>query len=308
LPRTARKPVPGAYYYIVSRPGDGLLLFRDESDCPAFLKILQGVQKRLPSVELCAFCALPDCFAALVFDGSGELGSFMRLLLGRYSRHRSDIYGTGRRLYGGRRFSSLRIRDTDEDLAATLAHISRLPSEGGLVLFPELWRGSSCSSYLGGPVAPVLTGFHRIASILGPDPVSRFRLLLDSPAALPERLATPVSEAAPAEPRMLPADPAGILARELSLRRGDLVRPRGLEMKRIRHKAFEICRSRWGMSFAEIARAFGVTPAAVVQALSTGEKRRRPQRRGAARQRVRSSGAASGGELPLQEDAGCNSG
>jgi len=107
---------------------------------------------------------------------------------------------------------------------------------------------------------------------------------------------------------MLPADPAGILARELSLRRGDLVRPRGLEMKRIRHKAFEICRSRWGMSFAEIARAFGVTPAAVVQALSTGEKRRRPQRRGAARQRVRSSGAASGGELPLQEDAGRNSG
>jgi putative transposase len=272
LPRTARSLYPDTDYFIMSRSGEGMLLFRDDSDFATWLKILPFVQTRFPEIELLAFCLLPDAMCLVVHDSGQVLGDFMRLLQGRYSRARRDVYGSGSRLYGGERFSSIPLPGQGA-IGSVLSWVHRLPAEQGLVLFPEMWKWSSFRAYAAGEDWPVLNGSGRVASILGPDVGKGFRKLVDSSSGEPDwsALRKAGDRQVPKQgsaPRMLPADPAGLVARDLGVRRGDLLKPKGLELRRLRHRAFEECRSRWGMSFAEIARAFGVTPGAVIQALA----------------------------------------
>lgn|GEM_PF-576700 len=307
MPRTARTLRSDTDYFIVSRAGPGFLLFREDSDFSSWIRILPSVQARFPGVELLAFCLLPDAMCMVVHDSGTDLGDFMRLLLGRYSRSRKDVYGTGARLYGGERFASTPL-PSSEAARAALCWIHGLPREHGLVLFPEMWRWSSFRAYSSGEDMPVLTGSARASALLGSDR-ALFARMVDAQEPEPDwgsfRRTGVGGGGGGAEsdegPRMLPADPAGLLAKDLGVRRADLLKPRGRPLRRLRHAAFETCRQKWGMTYAEIARAFGVTPGAVIQALSAGEEAssskkppRREARRGAARSRP--GGAVSAGE------------
>lgn len=291
----------------MSRSGDGMLLFRDDSDCSAWMRILPSVQARFPGVELLAFCLLPDAMYLMIHDSGEELGDFMRLLQGRYSRARTDVYGSGTRLYGGERFQSIPLPGADR-MKSVFSWIHRLPSEHGLVLFPDMWRWSSFRAYAAGEDWPALNGARRMRDLLGPDPGMVFKGLVDSRSGEPDwaGLRKSGEDHGPVPtpgPRMLPADPAGLLARDLGVRRTDLLKPRGLELRRLRHSAFLECRSRWDMSFAEIARAFGVTSGAVIQALapdSPKQAEKKPGKRAARRKATRQDP----GQLDLKEASG----
>lgn len=273
MPRSARSLVAGSYYYVTTRTGRGILLFRDDTDCRAWLSVASALLREMAGIRLPAWCLLPDSIHMIVRDDGTMLPSFMRKLLGRYSRTRKDLYGSGRRLYGGERYRSARLEEGE--LVPAFSHIAHLPSACGLVLFPEMWQWCSTQEWLGS--ASGITWFDpALSGTAESERAGMVRRILDTPCApfspgagrdrgracdLPEKA-----------PRMLPSDPAGLLAKELRVRKGVLLAPKGREQRRMRHRAFMECRKRWGMNFAEIARAFGVTPGAVVQALSSSPR------------------------------------
>jgi hypothetical protein len=264
-----------------------MLLFRDAPDFQAWLGIAAGLLGRFDGMRIAGWCLLPESTHLLVYDEGTGLGGFMRLLQGRYSRSRTDVFGTGRRLYGAERFHSRRLAGAEGAVDA-LRLIHQLPASSGLVLFPDMWRWSSCAQWLSGRREPPTSDVEELDRCVEARYPSGPRGLVDDPAPPPDLKAfsaVPVDAApTPAEhaPRMLPADPAGLLAREWGIRRTVLVSPGGREARRRRHEAFAECRRRWGMTFAEIARAFGVTPGAVIQALSPPAAR--PVRKEARRQ------------------------
>jgi hypothetical protein len=273
VPRTARELVPQSWYYVESRAGDGMLLFRDTSDFQSWLGIAADLLGRFDGVRMAGWCLLPESTHLLVFDEGTGLGGFMRLLQGRYSRSRTDVFGTGRRLYGAERFHSRRLAGSKAAVDA-LRLIHQLPASSGLVLFPDMWRWSSCAQWLSEKREPPTVPVEGLDLAVEARYPSGPRGLVDDASPAPDLKvlsASPVY-AGPSgsghPPRMLPADPAGLLAREWGVGRTILVSPGGREARRRRHEAFRECRSRWGMTFAEIARAFGVTPGAVIQALS----------------------------------------
>lgn len=261
MPRTARALVEGAWYLVSSEAGPGLLLFREDRDYQAFLSCAESLARQERDIELLEWCLLPEALHLLVRDGSTSLGRYMRLLLGRYSRYRSDVRGTGRRLYGGERYRSRMLTDGSA-LPGVAAWMHSLPAASGLVLFADAWRWSSI----------------RVSAFSG---VSLFAEIAEEPDwGSFGGTGAKVRDREPAPERMLPADPVAIIAREFGVHRSRLVNPVGRAQKALRHRAFQECRTRWGMNFSEIARAFGVTPAAVISALSPkpvrASRRRKP--------------------------------
>lgn len=257
MPRTARISLPGACYHAWTRAGEGLLLFRDDSDHLAFEKLAAGLLARFPGIRVAGWCALPDELHLTASDEGSDFTSFMRLLLGRYSRHRKDLRGTGRRLYGGERYRSRAFEDRSA-LTRIADWIHSLPVERGLVLFADSWRWSGLRGTI--PVQP--------------------RPGLPAEAAEPDwgSICRSTAPPPPGGDRMVPDDPAGIIAREMGIHRSRLVNPRGREDRALRHRAFRECRDRWGMTWAGIARSFGVTPAAVISAVAGRRPAGRPRR------------------------------
>lgn len=287
LPRSARSLAPGSYYYVTTWAGRDTLLFRDDDDCRAWISVASALLEEVGGIRLPAWCLLPESVHLIVRDEGTALPSFMRKLLGRYSRARRDLYGTGRRLYGGERYRSVRLEEGE--LVAVFSHVAHLPASSGLVLFPDTWEWCSTQDWLGSSTSGITWLDPALAGCPASERAGMIRRILDT-AAAPLSLAAgrgrghAVEKRADA-PRMLPSDPAGLLAKELGVRKRVLLAPKGREQRKIRHRAFEECRTRWGMNFAEIARAFGVTPGAVVQALSGPVRACRPVRTGPPRRR-----------------------
>ncbi len=290
MPRRARVSIENGFYLVSARAGRGLLLFRDANDFKAF-SVLAGVLLDGSGIGLLAWCLLPDSCNLLLQAGGDGLKRFMRLLLGRYSRTRTDVRGSGLGLYGGERYSSRAFTDASE-LPGVIRFIHSLPARDGLVLFSEAWEWTSLRhgkphGRAGLSVSPALAGLTS-GSDLAPDP--------DEPE--PDwsgfEIRQPSEPAPPAE-RFVPADPAAILAREYRVHRSRLVNPRGREQQALRHEAFRECRARWGMNFSEVARAFGVTPAAVINAVGKPEpsmRREPPADTGPGRQAGRGRGTS----------------
>lgn len=261
MPRRARVSIENGFYLVSARAGRGLLLFRDANDFEAFSMLTAGLRGE-PGVGLLAWCLLPESCNLLLQAGGEGLKRYMRLLLGRYSRTRTDVRGSGLGLYGGERYSSLAFTDVSE-LPGVIRFIHSLPTRDGLVLFAEAWEWSSLRhakhhGRAGLEVSPALADLVP-DSVLAPDP--------DEPEPDWGRFEIrQPSESAPPAERFVPADPAAILAREYRVHRSRLVNPKGREQQALRHEAFRECRARWGMNYSEVARAFGVTPAAVINA------------------------------------------
>lgn len=287
MPRSARSLVAGSYYYVTASAGRGILLFRDDADCRAWVSAASDLLKEMDGIRLPAWCLLPDSIHMIVKDEGTMLPSFMRKLLGRYSRARKDIYGTGRRLYGGERYRSVRLEEGE--LIPAFSHIAHLPAAGGLVLFPDMWQWCSTQEWLGSTASGITWLDPALSGTSASERAAMTRRILDTPCAPfspgAGRDGVRTGEGPEKAPRMLPSDPAGLLAKEFRVRKGVLLSPKGRDQRRIRHRAFEECRTRWGMNFAEIARAFGVTPGAVVQALSGRARPGRAERAAPSRRR-----------------------
>lgn len=261
MPRTARISIGNAFYLISTKAGGGLLLFRDDTDFSAFVALIPPLLAGT-GLDLLAWCLLPGS-ACLLLRGEGEeMKRFARLLFGRYSRVRTDIRGSGAGLYGGGRYSS-RAFDDSSRAPGVIRYVHSLPSREGMVLFPEAWEWSSLRRGIGaGGRAAGRRGaaLHPGSPELLPEPGepepdwSRFEIRKPPGTAVPQD-------------RLVPADPAAILAREYGVHRSRLVSPRGRVQQALRHEAFRECLRRWGMNYSEVARAFGVTPSAVICAL-----------------------------------------
>lgn len=268
MPRKARVSIDGGFYLVSARSGRGLLLFREDTDYASFSRIASPL---LPEtgVRLLSWCLLPVSAHLLLFGDGAGVKRFMRLLLGRYSRTREDVRGTGTGLYGGERYRSRVFTDRAE-LPSVIRFLHSLPTREGAVLFADAWNWSSLrgskparkDGLKADPALSELTGGAGLEPGQGEPEPDWTRFLLKAQA----------TTQAPAE-RLLPADPAAILAREFKVHRSRLVNPRGRDQQALRHAAFRTCRDRWGMNYSEIARTFGVTPAAVINALRRMDRR-----------------------------------
>ncbi|MDM7992027.1 MAG: hypothetical protein QUS11_01815 [Candidatus Fermentibacter sp.] len=258
MPRTARICIGNAFYLVSTRAGGGLLLFRDAPDYSAFVALVPPLLAGT-GLDLRAWCLLPGS-ATLLLHGEGEeMKRFTRLLLGRYSRVRTDVRGSGTGLYGGGRYSS-RAFDDESRAPSVIRYVHSLPSREGIVLFPEAWEWSSLRRSIGAGGRSAGRSGMAGHPVLPPDPGE------PEPDWREFEIRRPPEPAVPSE-RLLPADPAAVLAREYGVHRARLVNPRGRAQQALRHEAFRECRRRWGMNYSEVARAFGVTPSAVICAL-----------------------------------------
>lgn len=152
MPR-AKRTTPGGYVYHVLNRGVGrMTLFNKPDDYQAFLKVLVETCDRWPSVELLAFCLMPNHWHLLLRPKrGGDLSEFMRLLTVTHTQRYHAHYrtaGTGP-VYQGR-FKSFPIEDEGYFLTAA-RYIERNALRAGLVERAEEWKWSSLYARRNGP-------------------------------------------------------------------------------------------------------------------------------------------------------------
>jgi putative transposase len=95
MPRKARLTVTGAIHHIMSRGNEGMQIFIDDEDRRFFLSILENLLCR-HGYLLYAWCLMDNHYHLLIRINENPLGSFMRLLNGRYAhyfRRKSETRG-----------------------------------------------------------------------------------------------------------------------------------------------------------------------------------------------------------------------
>jgi putative transposase len=86
MPRKARLTVTGAIHHIMSRGNAGMQIFVDDEDRRFFLSVLENLLKK-NGYLLYAWCLMDNHYHILIRINENPLGSFMRLLNGRYAQY-----------------------------------------------------------------------------------------------------------------------------------------------------------------------------------------------------------------------------
>lgn len=121
-----------------------MMLFEDDPDYAAFLRVLALACERVPSVRLLGYCVMPNHWHLVLWPAKdGQLSEFMRWLTvthtQRWHAHRHTA-GTGP-VYQGR-FKSFPIQD-DEHLIKVLRYVERNAMSAELVPKAQDWRWGS---------------------------------------------------------------------------------------------------------------------------------------------------------------------
>lgn len=152
MPR-AKRITPGGYiYHVINRSAGRMTLFNTPEDYHAFTQTLAQTCERMPSVELLAFCIMPNHWHLLLRPKrSGDLSEFMRVLTvthtQRHHAHHGTV-GTGP-LYQGR-FKSFPIEGEDYFLAVA-RYVECNALRAKLVKRAEDWAWSSLQVRRDGP-------------------------------------------------------------------------------------------------------------------------------------------------------------
>lgn len=147
MARRPRLHAPGLLYHVIARGNQQQLTFRTELDYHAYLIRLAGYQKRY-SVELYAYCLMPNHVHLLLQPSEMPLAKFMQGLQQSYTQWFNRIHGTSGHLFQGR-YKAI-VCDRDEYLVTLVRYIHLNPVRARLVEDPELYRHSGHRAYLTG--------------------------------------------------------------------------------------------------------------------------------------------------------------
>ena len=142
--RAKRVDVGGYVYHALNRGNGRMTLFEKRGDYEAFERVIEQAVERFPSLELLAYCVMPNHWHFVVRTArNGQLSSFFAWVTlthtQRWHAHRHT--SGGGHVYQGR-FKSFLVED-DRHFATVCRYVERNPLRSGLVRQAQDWRWSS---------------------------------------------------------------------------------------------------------------------------------------------------------------------
>jgi putative transposase len=158
-------------YHVYARGNDRAVVYRDDADRLAYLRILGkvAIAKRWRCL---AYCLMENHLHLLLETPEANLSSGMQRLHGSYSQAFNARHHRSGHVFQGR-FGAVMIL-SDSQLCASAAYIARNPVAAGLCERPESWRWSSYAAVRGGS-GPAWLDSARLLSFFDDDAVTALR-------------------------------------------------------------------------------------------------------------------------------------
>ena len=150
MPRKPREEVAGGIFHVYARGNDKRLIYRDDFDRNAYLRLLAGTVRRC-RWRLLAFCLMENHVHLLIETPEANLGVGMQRLHSDYAHQFNQRHGRSGHVFQGR-YGAVRA-ERDEQLWGAAAYIAMNPVEAGLCKDPEEWPWGSHRAIVrgGGP-------------------------------------------------------------------------------------------------------------------------------------------------------------
>lgn len=190
MPRKLRENVEGGIYHAYARGNGKQVIFQDDEDRFAYLRIFGGVVDRC-DWRCLASCLMDNHVHHVIETPFPNLSAGMQLLHGEYAQEFNARHDTVGHLFQGR-FGAVRIQ-SDAQLWTVLAYVAANPVEAGLAARPEDWPWSSYAALIGPGDIPRWLDWPRLRSFLsdnGIGCVDRYRRLVENAKCLAETFAT----------------------------------------------------------------------------------------------------------------------
>jgi REP element-mobilizing transposase RayT len=149
--REARRDIEGGWHHVMNRGADRERIFFTKGDGEAFERLLaEGCERS--SVEVHAYCLMPNHFHLLLHCPDGGLSKFMQRIATQYSRRINARVGGDGPLFRSR-FRSILI-DSPEYVGHVGRYIHLNPMELSPPVAIERYRWSSLRYYAGEAAPP----------------------------------------------------------------------------------------------------------------------------------------------------------
>jgi len=146
MARTARAVEKNLIYHVLNRGNARRKLFHKPADYDAFVRVLAQALERYPTIELLAFCLMPNHWHLVLRPRAArDLGRFMSWLCVTHVRRHHLAHRTrgGGHLYQGR-FKSFPVQE-DAHLLTLLRYVEANPIRAQLVRDARRWKWGSLS-------------------------------------------------------------------------------------------------------------------------------------------------------------------
>jgi REP element-mobilizing transposase RayT len=275
------------YHHVYAWGNDHHPIFKRRPHYETYLA-LAGEYALQYNVDVVAYALIWWHVHLFLFDLLGNLSRFMNSLHGRYAQYYNKSTGRVGHVFGER--YNNRIVQTNEYGLWLSRYIHRQAVDAGLVESPRDYEWTSYLSYLG--IAPI--GFLKPGVIL--DQFGRGRqgirsyesFVTDSEDGPVDWDVTTQSivgceqfqEEIKAKIMKRELEKNGIAdlvefaSSQLSIDRSLLLEPRGWAERRARHRVFSLLVTEYGVSLRQVAKAFGVSPTAVLKAVADVREKR----------------------------------
>lgn len=143
-----RRPIafePG-YYHLYNRGNNRQLVFFERDNYLHFLRLVRRYLVE-QTLDIMAYCLMPNHYHLLVLFQAGNLSEAMQLLSLAYTKAINRRYNRVGSLFQGR-FQAIRV-DQEDYLAYLVQYIHLNPVKAQLVTHPEEWEFSSYCEYAG---------------------------------------------------------------------------------------------------------------------------------------------------------------
>ncbi len=268
------------YHHIYAWGNDRNPIFKSDSHYEKYLEYLASYASRY-SINIIAYGLMEWHIHLFLFDSLGKLSQFMNNLHGRYAQFFNRVTKRVRHVFG-ERFNNKIVQVNNYGLWLS-RYIHRQAVETGIVNDPIDYPWTSYRAYIGltskGFLKPGIIleqfGQGKVAFrqyeefIMGEDdgPIN-WAKTTGSIIGDKEFIETlKDSKEENKEKKLNNKDLIENVSKQLHIRPELLLNPQGWPDRRLRHQAFAILVNKYGISATEVARAFKVSPMAVIKAL-----------------------------------------
>jgi putative transposase len=190
MPRKPREEVEDGIHHVFARGNNREAIYRDDADREVYLTALRMTVTRA-QWHCLAYCLMDNHMHLLIQTPKANLGPGMQRLHGLYARQFNDRYDRCGHVFQGR-YRNKRVV-ADEQLWTVTRYIARNPVEAGLCAAAPDWRWSSHAAVLDGTAPPWLAAERLLAYFGGPQPLERYRSMIDGEVEDVVRALTPTS-------------------------------------------------------------------------------------------------------------------
>ena len=177
MPRKLRQEVENGVFHVFARGNDKRLIYRDDLDRRAYLRMLGGTVKQC-RWRLLAFCLMENHVHLLLETPAANLAVGMQRLHSLYAREFNKRHRRSGHVFQGR-YGAVRMT-TDEQLWTVARYIALNPVRAGLCERPDEWPWSSHAAVLGSE-PPEWASHSRLLEYFGAvggDPATRYMTMV----------------------------------------------------------------------------------------------------------------------------------